>query len=679
VSPRRHLTLLLALLLVLGLGGAGLLWRWQVPAMVERRIERLTGHHATVGSVTLTHRFELLVHDVRIAGAAPFDSQVLARADLVLVQLRGSSGLFSPSQILIDGLDVEYLGTAAGDNLRGLSGTVRPATAATASVGKASTSAPRIEAHNARLRGSVAIPHGPHVGFRVPQMDLLRLPDGRLHASLRGAVFDGEGLASLHASVLTLDRDGDRLALSSSGDMTLDVPGGGTLLDGLGMDASMHGGEAAFELRSGDPTARKLVVTGHFSPQTIELTVDTHDLSLRPLGILAARHALGLENTRASLRAWGVVHRPTMRGSFGIDGGLGGLDILHDSIDLVPWRSQAGSLALQGTVDLATGRIELTGGNLKLLAASLSLAGWLEVIGPLRGSLVLATPRHAPLPCAALLLGQPSPVQQALAGMEVDGRLGFKVAVDFDASAWEEMKLDVTVDPICSVLGEANVLATLLPLLRQASAPLRTPTKLPLGAFHPDFVPLSAMPKHLTGAFLTSEDSKFYRHRGFDLDMIRLALAQDLQNSSFQRGASTITQQLAKNLFLSHRRTLARKLEEAVLTWRLQELLSKERILELYLNVIELGPGIRGVKQAAHEYFGKDVAQLTPLESAHLAALTPNPHALARRFRDGKVDEGWQQRLIDLLGMMKRHGRLSPAELAAARGGKLVLRELGSR
>ena len=71
-----------------------------------------------------------------------------------------------------------------------------------------------------------------------------------------------------------------------------------------------------------------------------------------------------------------------------------------------------------------------------------------------------------------------------------------------------------------------------------------------------------------------------------------------------------------------------------MLTWRLEKLLSKDRVLELYLNVIELGPGIRGVKQAAHAYFGKDVADLTPLESAHLAALTPNPHVLARRFRD---------------------------------------------
>jgi monofunctional biosynthetic peptidoglycan transglycosylase len=236
--------------------------------------------------------------------------------------------------------------------------------------------------------------------------------------------------------------------------------------------------------------------------------------------------------------------------------------------------------------------------------------------------------------------------------------------------------MDVEVAPLCEVRREATALASMLPALLKPRANDQPPSSLPLGFLHPDFVPLAQMPKHLPSAFLTSEDSKFFHHRGFDMDMIRHALAQDVENRSFDRGASTITQQLAKNLFLTHRRTLARKLEEAVLTWRLEKLLSKDRVLELYLNVIELGPGIRGVKQAAHAYFGKDVADLTPLESAHLAALTPNPHVLARRFRDGQVDEGWQQRLYDLLGIMKRHGRLSAAELATARTSRLFLRDL---
>ena len=113
-----------------------------------------------------------------------------------------------------------------------------------------------------------------------------------------------------------------------------------------------------------------------------------------------------------------------------------------------------------------------------------------------------------------------------------------------------------------------------------------------------------------------------------------------------------------------------------MLAWRLATLIDKKRLLEIYLNIIELGPNLRGVKQAARAYFGKEVGELRPIESAHLAALTPNPAGLARRFRDGRVDDGWLQRLYDLLGMMNRSGRLSRSDLAAARAGTLTLRKI---
>jgi membrane peptidoglycan carboxypeptidase len=94
------------------------------------------------------------------------------------------------------------------------------------------------------------------------------------------------------------------------------------------------------------------------------------------------------------------------------------------------------------------------------------------------------------------------------------------------------------------------------------------------------------------------------------------------------------------------------------------------------LNVIDLGPGIRGVRQAARAYFGKELHQLRPIDSAYLATLAPNPHVLARRFRDGHVDDGWLQRLHDLLAMMRRSGRLTAADFAEARASKPALRRI---
>ena len=673
MSGRRRLTFIFTFLaLSLVCGTAALLWQWKAPAFVRRRLEQLTGHRVTIGGVSLTHRLEIVARDVRIAGAPPFESQTLARADRVIVHVRGPGGFWSPSEVVIDGLDIEYLGTAAGDNLRVASPPTKRETPASKNSGPSAI--PKVIARNVRLRGSLAVPHAPRIEFRVPQAEFERKLDGTVQAALHHMVIDAEGWGSLRALALSGEYDRHRLILASGGDVAIEVPGGGTLIENLAIAGNLSGMKADVEIQSRGTPAKQVLLAGRWQPGTLEIAMDAHDVPLRALGAMAANRAIGLENAKASLHASITVDRA--RADFEFEGKVRGIDLLHPAIDLVPWRNQAGSLTLRGNADFASGRIDIVDGGLKALSAPLSFTGWVELLQAPRGSLVLSTLRHAPLSCGALLLGQPGPVKEALSGLEVDGKLGFKMAVEFDASAWENLSLDVQVEPLCSVRREANALASLLPVLLKPAASALAPTKLPLGSLHPDFIPLSQMPRYLPSAFLTSEDSKFFHHQGFDLDMIRHALAQDLENRSFDRGASTITQQLAKNLFLTHRRTLARKLEEAVLTWRLQKLLGKNRVLELYLNVIELGPGIRGVKQAARVYFGKDVAALTPLESAHLAALTPNPHVLARRFRDGQVDEGWQQRLYDLLGMMKRHGRLSSAELAAARTSKLVLRDL---
>jgi hypothetical protein len=648
------------------------LWQWKAPGMVRRRLEQITGHRVTLAGVSINPRLEIVVHDVRIAGAPPFEAQTLAQANRVVVRLRGPGGFWSPSEVIIDGLDIDYLGTGAGDNLRTPNpptGTAMPATK-----NAVAGALPRIVARNVRLRGSVAVAHFPRMEFRVPQAAFERSANGTVKATFERMVIDAEGWGSLRVLALSAEYDHHHVNLSSDGNVAVDVPGGGTLMDHLALTGNLSATTADVEIRSRDSQERQPLVAGHWRPGALAITMDVPDVPLRPLGAMAAHRAVGLENAKASLHA-SIAVDPA-RADFEFEGKVRGVDLLHPAIDTLPWRNQTGSMRLRGSADLAAGRIEIADGALKVLAVPMVFTGWLEFMQTPRGSLVLFTPQQSPLSCSALLLGQPAPVQQALAGLALDGKLGFRVAVEFDASAWENLTLDMAVGPLCEVKHEANALADLLPILLKPKANGLKVGSLPLASAHPDFVPLAQMPRHLPSAFLTSEDSKFYRHHGFDMDMIRHALGQDLENRSFDRGASTITQQLAKNLFLSHRRTLARKLEEAVLTWRLQKLLSKDRVLELYLNVIELGPGIRGVKQAAHVYFGKDVADLTPLESVHLAALTPNPHVLARRFRDGQVDEGWQQRLYDLLGMMKRHGRLSAAELSAARSSSLILRDL---
>lgn len=140
------------------------------------------------------------------------------------------------------------------------------------------------------------------------------------------------------------------------------------------------------------------------------------------------------------------------------------------------------------------------------------------------------------------------------------------------------------------------------------------------------WVPLSRISPYLIKAVLIAEDDKFWRHEGFDYDAIQKAIEKDIIEKKFKLGGSTISQQLAKNLYLSPEKNPIRKLREAIITWRMEKALSKKRILELYLNVAEWGDaGIFGIEAASEHYYGKPASALGPDEAARLASVLPNP------------------------------------------------------
>jgi len=141
-------------------------------------------------------------------------------------------------------------------------------------------------------------------------------------------------------------------------------------------------------------------------------------------------------------------------------------------------------------------------------------------------------------------------------------------------------------------------------------------------------VPLPRISRHLIHAVVTAEDGKFFDHEGFDWEAIRQSAEKDWKEKRFARGGSTITQQLAKNLFFTTYKSPIRKLREFFAARRLEQELSKPRILELYLNVIEWGPGLYGCEAAARRYYGKSAAALDESEAAGLAAMIPAPRSL---------------------------------------------------
>ena len=164
--------------------------------------------------------------------------------------------------------------------------------------------------------------------------------------------------------------------------------------------------------------------------------------------------------------------------------------------------------------------------------------------------------------------------------------------------------------------------------------------------------PLSAISPYVIKAVIIAEDDKFWSHEGFDLEAMQKAWDKNLKKGRFKYGGSTISQQLAKNLFLTPSRNPVRKLKEAVLTWRLERSLSKRRILELYLNVAEWGEGVFGIEAAARRYFGKSAAAIDPHEAARLVSALPNP----RRFIPNRPSRYLDVRSERIYQIMVRRG-----------------------
>ncbi len=148
----------------------------------------------------------------------------------------------------------------------------------------------------------------------------------------------------------------------------------------------------------------------------------------------------------------------------------------------------------------------------------------------------------------------------------------------------------------------------------------------------------------LKRAVIAAEDQKFLDHEGFDVEAIQKAYERNERSGRIRRGASTISQQLAKNLFLSPRRTYLRKVHEAIITLMIEAALSKRRILEIYLNVIEWGNGIYGAEAAARHYYGINAAELDAEQAARMAAMIPNP-----RFYSGGRSTPYLERRTEIL------------------------------
>ena len=170
------------------------------------------------------------------------------------------------------------------------------------------------------------------------------------------------------------------------------------------------------------------------------------------------------------------------------------------------------------------------------------------------------------------------------------------------------------------------------------------------------WVPLSQISPYLMKAVIIAEDDKFWSHEGFDFEAMQKALEKDIKKKKFQAGGSTISQQLAKNLYLSPAKDPIRKIKEAILTWRLERQLTKRRIVELYLNAAEWGDGVFGIEAAAQNHYGKHASELNAHEAAELASVLPSP----RRYKPNGASRYVENQSERIYNIMVRRGIVIP-------------------
>ncbi|MEM9463531.1 MAG: biosynthetic peptidoglycan transglycosylase [Myxococcota bacterium] len=299
------------------------------------------------------------------------------------------------------------------------------------------------------------------------------------------------------------------------------------------------------------------------------------------------------------------------------------------------------------------------------------------------GALDLRT-ELAPLPCQDLLDAFPAAMSEMVEGTRLRGQVGGRAELHVDRRALVAARVQADRRPDAPAPGTLDLSFPFLDRCTVEHDDPRLDLAALSGAYRhrvldhhgheqrrvmapgaPGYVSVHEVPR-LVRAFVSLEDRRFWRHDGFDREQMHNAFWHNVVKGRVSRGASTISQQAARNLWLGVDRSWGRKLQEALLTARLEATTDKRRIMELYLNVIELGPGTHGVDEAARLYFGKPAAALSVLQAIHLASLAPAPTRLSRRFVDGRVDAAWLDGLRAQVRRMARAGLITRAQLRQA-------------
>ncbi|KYF54974.1 peptidoglycan transglycosylase [Sorangium cellulosum] len=474
----------------------------------------------------------------------------------------------------------------------------------------------------------------------------------------------GEGAKVDVAGVTArLKRDADMLNLGpgslavrrESGSLVVELSPGEAAIGAVGTDAQQA---LTFRLRVPLSDAKEI-------PQEIVADVQGGPIWLSTLGVREgdmglfdvartsivsrARVVLSADGQTLGIDGEGRLKNLSLRSPALADEPVAGLDLA--------WRAKADGKLDGSKITAEDAEVDL--GALRLIAR-----GEYERAGAshrVRGS--FEVPLTA---CQSMLDSAPRGVVGKLQGMRLAGSFGIEGKLRFDTASLDRtFSLDWGISNTCRVTEmppELSVDRFKRAFRRLVYGPGGQRVETESGPGTPEWVPYEDISRFMEVAVLTTEDGGFHRHHGFDEQAIKNSIRENLRKRRFVRGASTVSMQLAKNLYLERTKSVARKLQETLFTMYLEQELTKEQIMELYLNVVEFGPLVYGIGAAARHYFNASAAQLSLGQALYIASILPNPKV--QHFGpSGEVTPAWSGYLRKLMQIAHRRHRISDEEL----------------
>ena len=346
------------------------------------------------------------------------------------------------------------------------------------------------------------------------------------------------------------------------------------------------------------------------------------------------------------------------------DGTLRAKNVSLDHRRLAPKTVRGLELAIKGR-----GQVALDGSFLRVDDGEVDVG---QVQLKLRGTVDRSQPKmrvdvHFGIPlvgCQSFLDALPSTLIPVVHGMTGAGTLSLDGHLRYDEANPRDFFLEYASSNDCritTVPASVDVRRFTSPFQRNVYDAKGKLVTIEAGPGTAGWVQRGGVNHFIEAAVMTCEDGRFRRHRGFDHEAIRNSVRENLKAGKFLRGASTISMQLAKNLYLTREKTISRKLQELILTTYLEQALTKDQIMTLYLNVIEFGPMIYGIGNAASHYFHKHPASLSLGQAMYLASILPNPDR-QHFVQGGQVSDGWMNYLYKLMRIARKMGWITDVE-----------------